>query len=136
MRSRRRGGPPAEPVRLSDIEVRALRAASGGEEPTRRATPARISRRSTRGRETGREVADTGLGIQESPLIFDDGLILRVSAIEKQERRRRYNVFVNGEFAMALEPEVLAGSGLKLDEPVTAERLRELSVEDLRKRAL
>ena len=59
-----------------------------------------------------------------------------VTAIEKQERRRRYNVFVNGEFALALEPEVLAGSGLRIDEPVTPERLRELAVEDLRKRAL
>ena len=78
----------------------------------------------------------SALSPQHSALLTDDGLVLRVSAIEKQERRRRYNVFVNGEFAMALEPEVLASSGLKLDEPVTAERLRELSVEDLRKRAL
>ena len=59
-----------------------------------------------------------------------------MTAIEKQERRRRYNVFVNGEFALALEPEVLAGSGLRIDEPVMPERLRELAVEDLRKRAL
>jgi regulatory protein len=66
----------------------------------------------------------------------DHDLILRVTAIEKQEKRRRFNVFVNGEFAVALEPDVLAGSGLKIDEPVTAERLRELSVEDLRRRAL
>src|SRR5687768_14733773 len=59
-----------------------------------------------------------------------------VTAIERQPRRRRYNVFVDGEFALALEPEVLAGAGLRVDEPVTAERLRELAVEDLRKRAL
>ena len=61
---------------------------------------------------------------------------LTVTSIEKQERRRRYNVFVNGEFAVALEPEVFATSGLRVDERVTAERLRELAVEDLRKRAL
>src|SRR5215204_235370 len=101
MRSKRRSGPPAEPVRLSDIDLH--------ERPTA-ATQA---------------AADPSAS-----------LVLRVSAIEKQERRRRYNVFVNGEFAMALEPEVLAGSGLRLDEPVTAGRLRELAVEDLRKRAL
>jgi regulatory protein len=59
-----------------------------------------------------------------------------VTAIEKQERRRRYNVFVDGEFAVALEPEVLATSGLALDQPVAPERLRELAVADLRKRAL
>ena len=61
---------------------------------------------------------------------------LRITKIERQARRRRYNVFVDGEFALALEPEVLAGAGLRVDEPVTAERLRELAVEDLRKRAL
>ena len=61
---------------------------------------------------------------------------LTVTAIEKQERRRRYNVFVDGEFALALEPDVLAASGLRVDEPVTPERLRALAVEDLRKRAL
>ncbi|MGH2583635.1 MAG: regulatory protein RecX, partial [Dehalococcoidia bacterium] len=53
-----------------------------------------------------------------------------------QERRGRYNVFVDGEFALALDAEVLAGSGLRVDQPVTAERLRELAVTDLRKRAL
>lgn len=45
-------------------------------------------------------------------------------------------MFVDGEFALALEPEVLAASGLRTGEPVTAERLRELAVADLRKRAL
>ena len=61
---------------------------------------------------------------------------LHVSAIERQERRRRYNIFVNGDFAVALDPEVLATSGLRTGEPVTAERLRELALEDRRKRAL
>lgn len=100
MKSKRRSGPPAEPVRLSDVEIQ------------------------NRGRADDRSVLDP----QSSEL--------RVSAIERQQRRRRYNVFVNGEFAVALEPDVLAGSGLRLDMPVTAERLRELSVEDLRRRAL
>lgn len=97
-RGRRRDGPAAEPVRLSEIAV-----------------------------ET-RTVPLPGFDA-ENP-------VLRVSAIERQERRRRYNVFVNGEFAVALEPDVLAGSGLRVDATVTAERLRELSVEDLRRRAL
>jgi regulatory protein len=100
MRSRRRGGPPAEPVLLSEIEA---------------ATAAQ----------------------PEAALDADpQSLQLRVSAIERQERRNRYNVFVNGEFAVALEPDVLVASGLRVDAVVTAERLRELSVEDLRKRAL
>jgi regulatory protein len=71
---------------------------------------------------------DVGLSTQDSAL--------RVSAIERQQRRRRYNIFVNGEFAVALEPDVLAASGLRVDAAVTAERLRELFVEDLRRRAL
>jgi regulatory protein len=108
MRGRRRSGPPAEPVRLSDVAIRA---------------PSRAER----------YVAPS---TQHLALQSSDGLILTVTAIEKQERRRRYNVFVNGEFALALDPEVLAGSGLAVDKPVAAERLRELSVEDLRKRAL
>jgi regulatory protein len=72
----------------------------------------------------------------DAPASETDSLHLRVSAIERQERRNRYNVFVNGEFAVALEPDVLVASGLRIDAAVTAERLRELSVEDLRKRAL
>jgi regulatory protein len=74
------------------------------------------------------QTADSVLSPQSS--------VLRVSAIERQERRRRYNIFVDGEFALALEPDVLATSGLGVDQPVTAERLRELAVADLRKRAL
>jgi regulatory protein len=74
------------------------------------------------------ETADSVLSPQSS--------VLRISAIEKQERRGRYNIFVDGEFALALDAEVLAGSGLRIDAPVTAERLRELAVTDLRKRAL
>ncbi|MGD9891221.1 MAG: regulatory protein RecX [Dehalococcoidia bacterium] len=100
MRSRRRDGPPAEPMLLSEIE--------------------------------------TATGAQPDAAIDADpqSLQFRVSAIERQERRNRYNVFVNGEFAVALEPDVLVASGLRVDAVVTAERLRELSVEDLRKRAL
>jgi regulatory protein len=103
-------------VRLSEVETRAPRHAAGHSTPVRR--------------------VQSRLDAEYVALLSDGDLVLRVSAIEKQERRRRYNVFVNGEFALALEPEVLAGSGLKVDEPVAAERLRELSVEDLRKRAL
>lgn len=59
-----------------------------------------------------------------------------VTAIEQQRRRRRYNVYVDGEFALALEPETLATSGLKVGAVVAGNRLLELAAEDLRKRAL
>ena len=58
-----------------------------------------------------------------------------VTAIEQQRRRRRYNVYVDGEFALALEPETLATSGLKVGSVVTGNRLMELAAADLRKRA-
>ena len=82
------------------------------------------------------EIETTGKERWRPAPTLDETPDLTVTAIEKQEKRRRYNVFVNGEFAVALEPEVLATSGLRVDEHVTAERLRELAVEDLRKRAL
>lgn len=59
-----------------------------------------------------------------------------VTAIEQQPRRRRYNVFVDGEFALALEPETLAGSKLAVGSPVAGTLLMELAAADLRKRAL
>lgn len=58
-----------------------------------------------------------------------------VTAIEQQPRRRRYNVYVDGEFALALEPETLAASGLRAGAAVAGDRLLELAAEDLRKRA-
>lgn len=59
-----------------------------------------------------------------------------VTAIEQQPRRRRFNLFVDGEFALALEPETLAASGLKTGSPVGVNQLMELNAADLRKRAL
>ncbi len=59
-----------------------------------------------------------------------------VTAIEQQQRRRRYNVYVDGEFALALEPDTLAASGLRIGTAVAGDRLMELAAEDLRKRAL
>ena len=59
-----------------------------------------------------------------------------VTAIEQQRRRRRYNVYVDGEFALALEPETLAASGLRVGAVVAGNRLMELAAEELRKRAL
>lgn len=59
-----------------------------------------------------------------------------VTAIEEQQRRRRFNVFVDGEFALALEPETIAAAGLRIGMPVTAAVLAELLAADLRKRAL
>jgi regulatory protein len=61
---------------------------------------------------------------------------LVITAIERQPKRRRYNVFVNGEFAVALDPEILAGAGLRSQDAITAERLRELALADRRKRTL
>jgi regulatory protein len=59
-----------------------------------------------------------------------------VTAIEQQPRRRRFNVFVDGEFALALEPETLAASGLTAGSSVGVNQLMELNAADLRKRAL
>lgn len=59
-----------------------------------------------------------------------------VTAIEQQERRRGYNIFVDGAFALAVEPDTLLASALRTGDVVTAERLRELAAADLRKRAL
>lgn len=59
-----------------------------------------------------------------------------ITAIEQQRRRRRYNVYVDGEFALALEPETLAASKLAVGSTVAGARLMELAAADLRKRAL
>jgi regulatory protein len=58
-----------------------------------------------------------------------------VTAIERQRRRRRFNVYVDGEFALALEAETLARSGLKVGTPVAGNQLLELAADDLRRRA-
>lgn len=64
-----------------------------------------------------------------------DGVFL-ISAIERQERRKRFNLFVNGQFALALDPEVLGDSALRTGDAVQPEQLQELAARELRKRAL
>jgi regulatory protein len=59
-----------------------------------------------------------------------------ITAIEPQRRRGRYNLFVDGEFALALDAETLAASGLKTGSAVAGNDLIKLAAEALRKRAL
>lgn len=59
-----------------------------------------------------------------------------VTAITPQRRRGRYNLFVDGEFALALDAETLARSGLTVGASVTSDQLAELAVAALHKRAL
>ncbi len=59
-----------------------------------------------------------------------------ITAIEQQRRRRRFNVYLDGEFALALEAETLAASGLAAGAVITGNQLMELAAQDLRKRAL
>jgi regulatory protein len=105
-RGRHRTGPPAQPMLLSEIV-------------------------------TEHPLSDGSALSPQSPVLNpENSAFLRVTAIERQQRRGRYNIFVDGEFALALEPEILATSGLRVDAMVTPERLRELSVGDMRKRTL
>ncbi len=60
----------------------------------------------------------------------------RVTAIERQPRRRRANVSIDGRFALALSLEVLAGSGLRLGDELTQARLEELRQAEARHAAL
>ncbi|HEY8492064.1 MAG TPA: RecX family transcriptional regulator [Dehalococcoidia bacterium] len=59
-----------------------------------------------------------------------------VTAIQRQERRRRYNVFVDGRFALALSADVLAAAGLHEGDPLPPERAWELERTELRHRTL
>lgn len=58
-----------------------------------------------------------------------------ITAIEPQRRGRRLNVYVGGEFALALEPETLADSRLAVGSAVAENQLMELAAEDTRRRA-
>jgi regulatory protein len=61
---------------------------------------------------------------------------LRVTAIERQRRRQRANVFIDGRPALSLSLEVLAQSGLRLDDELDASRLEELRHAQARHAAL
>lgn len=59
-----------------------------------------------------------------------------VTAIEQGRRRGRYNIFVDGQFALALDAETLTGGGLRVGGTVEGTRLLDLAAADLKKRAL
>jgi regulatory protein len=59
-----------------------------------------------------------------------------VTAITPQRRRGRYNLYVDGEFALALDAETLAQSKLKEGSVVAGNQLMELAAASLRKRSL
>ena len=51
---------------------------------------------------------------------------MRITAIERQPRRRRANVYLDGRFALALSLEVLAQAGLRPGDEVNPAHLEEL----------
>ena len=51
---------------------------------------------------------------------------MRVSAIEKQRRGRRVNLFLDGRFALGLSLEVATEAGLRVGDEVDSDRLRAL----------
>ncbi|MBI1885114.1 MAG: RecX family transcriptional regulator [Chloroflexi bacterium] len=61
---------------------------------------------------------------------------MRITTIEKQQRRRRANVFVDGRFTLALSLEVIADAGLRVGDEVTPDRLEALRDADARQQAL
>lgn len=61
---------------------------------------------------------------------------MRVTAIERQPRRRRGNVFLEGRFALALSLEVIAEAGLRVGDDLSPERLETLREADVRRSAL
>jgi len=59
-----------------------------------------------------------------------------ITAVEKQKRGRRANVFVDGEYALSLRLDLLQAAGLVAGGELTEERRRELEAEDQRLGAL
>ena len=55
-----------------------------------------------------------------------------ITAVEKQKRGRRANVFVDGEYAFSLRLDLLQTAGLATGGELTEERRRELEAEDQR----
>lgn len=61
---------------------------------------------------------------------------MRITAIERQPRRRRLNIHLDGRFALALSPEVLTDAGLHLGDSLTAADLDRLRESEARHSAL
>ncbi len=61
---------------------------------------------------------------------------MRITAIERQPRRRRANIHLDGRFALALSLEVLTDAGLRLGDPLTAADLDRLRESEARHSAL
>ena len=55
-----------------------------------------------------------------------------ISAIEKQKRRKRADVYLDGAHAFSLRLDVIAGAGLAAGDELTEERRRQLEWEDQR----
>lgn len=61
---------------------------------------------------------------------------MRVTAIERLPRRRRYNLHLDGRPALTLSPQVLAEAGLRPGDEVSPQRLEELRQAEARHSAL
>ena len=61
---------------------------------------------------------------------------MRITAIEKQPRRRRANLFVDGAFALAASLEVVQASGLRPGDDIDASRLAEIHEAEARQAAM
>jgi len=61
---------------------------------------------------------------------------MHITAIERQKRRRRANVYLDGHFALALSLEVIADAGLRVGDDLSRERLEALRQADARQGAL
>ncbi len=61
---------------------------------------------------------------------------MRITAIERQPRRRRANVFVDGRFVLALSLEVLAQAGLRAGDELDTPGLEHLREQEARHDAL
>ena len=59
-----------------------------------------------------------------------------ITAIEKQARKRRANVFLDGRFVVALSIEVIGEAGLRVGDDLPPQRLEALHRADLRQSAL
>ena len=65
-----------------------------------------------------------------------DDTPMRITAIERQPRRRRANLHLDGRLALTLSPQVLAEAGLHIGDPLTPIELERLRASEARHGAL